>query len=152
MNCGRRPAPRNVVKWDVGRACPQAAADVCGNEKPCGLCCRGRRPSRPAEGSRPLPTMQRIKGVVMARWRAGHARPLQGGVNGSRMRGARERAAARLLFACGGCPGMGDHAQPVGIPQSANAASPPLTRGPPPPPCGGSGELPTQKWRKGRWR
>ena len=27
------------------------------------------------------PTMQRIKGVVMARLRAGHARPLQGGVN-----------------------------------------------------------------------
>ena len=141
MSCGRRPAPRNVVKWDVGRpaprpprtfavmrspadcvvgggvpdaprrgqdpslrckgygvvmarlragharplqtavngsrtkarptecgkvgcraACPQAAADVCGNEKPCGLCCRGRRPRRPAEGSRPLPTMQRIRG------------------------------------------------------------------------------------------
>ena len=160
MSCGRRPAPRNVVKWDVGRpaprpprtfalmrspadcvvgggvpdaprrgqdpslrckgygvvmarlragharplqtaangsrmkarptecgkagcraACPQAAADVCGNEKPCGLCCRGRRPRRPAEGSRPLPTMQRVKGVVMARLRAGHARPLQGGVN-----------------------------------------------------------------------
>ena len=141
MSCGRRPAPRNVVKWDVGRpaprpprtfavmrspadcvvgggvldaprrgqdpslrckgygvvmarlragharplqggvnelrakarptecgkvgcraACPQAAADVCGNEKPCGLCCRGRRPRRPAEGSSPLPTMQRIRG------------------------------------------------------------------------------------------
>ena len=81
--------------------------------------CRGRRPRRPAEvsgggryaggmnfsptgyllagvgrkvaeGSRPLPTMQRIKGVVMARLRAGHARPLQTAVNGSRTRGARE--------------------------------------------------------------
>ena len=68
--------------------------------------CRGRRPRRPAEvggggrctggmnpsptgeplagvsrkvaeGSRPLPTMQRIKGVAMARLRAGHARPLR---------------------------------------------------------------------------
>ena len=116
--------PTEYGKVGCRAACPQAAADVCGNEKPCGLCCRGRRPRRPAEGSRPLPTMQRIKGVVMARLRAGHARPLQTAVNRSRTRGARERAAARPLFACGGCPGMGGHAQPVGIPQSANAASP----------------------------
>ena len=37
-----------VVGWYGG--------EVCGNE------CRGRRPQRPAEGSRPLPTMQRIRG------------------------------------------------------------------------------------------
>ena len=127
--------PTEYGKVGCRAACPQAAADVCGNEKPCGLCCRGRRPRRPAEGStlggaqrappvcyanplvrlfapqgqtlltprfrsaqpwplfatpQPLPTMQRIKGVVMAGLRAGHARPLQGGVNGSRTRGARE--------------------------------------------------------------
>ena len=82
--------PTECGKVGCRVACPQAAADVCGNEKPCGLCCRGRRPRRPAEGSRPLPTMQRIKGVVMARLRAGHARPLQTAVNGSRTRGARE--------------------------------------------------------------
>ena len=76
--------PTEYGKVGCRAACHQAAADVCGNEKPCGLCCRGRRPRRPAEGSRPLPTMQRIKEVVMARWRAGHARPLQGGVNGLR--------------------------------------------------------------------
>ena len=39
------------------------------------------RRRKAAEGSRPLPTMQRIKGVVMARLRAGYARPLQGCVN-----------------------------------------------------------------------
>ena len=82
--------PTECGKVGCRAACPQAAADVCGNETPCGLCCRGRRPRRPAEGSRPLPTMQRIKRVVMARLRAGHARPLQTAVNGSRMRGARE--------------------------------------------------------------
>ena len=82
--------PTECGKVGCRAACPQAAADVCGNEKPCGLCCRGQRPRRPAEGSRPLPTMQRIKGVVMARLRAGHARPLQTAVNGSRTRGARE--------------------------------------------------------------
>ena len=82
--------PTECGKVGCRAACPQAAADVCGNEKPCGLCCRRRCPRRPAEGSRPLPTMQRIKGVVMARLRAGHARPLQTAVNGSRTRGARE--------------------------------------------------------------
>ena len=54
--------PTECGKVGCRAACPQAAADVCGNEKPCGLCCRGRRPRRPAEGSRPLPTMQKIKG------------------------------------------------------------------------------------------
>ena len=82
--------PTECGKVGCRAACPQAVADVCGNEKPCGLCCRGRRPRRPAEGSRPLPTMQRIKGVVTARLRAGHARPLQTAVDGSRTRGARE--------------------------------------------------------------
>ena len=53
--------PTEYGKVGCRAACPQAAADVCGNEKPCGSCCRGRRPRRPAEGSRPLPTMQRNK-------------------------------------------------------------------------------------------
>ena len=43
--------PTEYGKVGCRAACPQAAADVCGNEKPCGLCCRGRRPRRPAEGS-----------------------------------------------------------------------------------------------------
>ena len=94
--------PTECGKVGCRAACPQAAADVCGNEKPCRLCCRGRRPRRPAEGSRPLPTMQRIKGVVMARLRAGHARPLQGGVNEWRTRGAREGGSPALL--CAGMP------------------------------------------------
>ena len=45
--------------------------------------CRGRRPRRPAEGSRPLPTMQTVKGDTTARLRAGHARPLRTAVSGS---------------------------------------------------------------------
>ena len=96
--------PTECGKVGCRAACPQAAADVCVNEKPCGLCCRGRRPRRPAEGSRPLPTMQRIKGVVMARLRAGHARPLQTAVNGSRMRGARE-GGSPAPFPLTGCRG-----------------------------------------------
>ena len=96
--------PTEYGKVGCRAACPQAAADVCVNEKPCGLCCRGRRPRRPAEGSRPLPTMQRIKGVVMARLRAGHARPLQTAVNGSRTRGARE-GCSPAPFPLTGCRG-----------------------------------------------
>ena len=112
--------PTECGKVGCRAACPQAAADVCGNEKPCGLCCRGRRPRRPAEvrGCERGPTVERseiggannvcpcrannrmsgpalladgarcapssgqdpslrCKGyrVVMARLRAGHARP-----------------------------------------------------------------------------
>ena len=81
--------------------------------------CRGRRPQRPAEvsgggrcagrmnffpyglsvsgslpegggGVKTPPYGAKDKRVVMARLRAGHARPLQGGVNGLRTRGARE--------------------------------------------------------------
>ena len=81
--------PTECGKVGCRAACPQAAADVCGNEKPCGLCCRRRRPRRPAEGSSSFPTMQRIKGVVMASLRAGHARPLRTTVSGSRTKGAR---------------------------------------------------------------
>ena len=39
--------PTECGKVGCRAACPQAAADVCGNEKPCGLCCRGQRPRRP---------------------------------------------------------------------------------------------------------
>ena len=143
--------PTECGKVGCRAACPQAAADVCGTEKPCGLCCRGRRPRRPAERSRPLPTMQRIKGVVMARLRAGHARPLQTAVNGSRTRGAREGGSPPLL--CAGMP------REWAATHSLSESPSPLTRPAPfdkgastSPPCGGSGELPTQKWRKGRWR
>ena len=41
--------------------------------------CRGRRPRRPAEGSRPLPTMRKVRGWLWESARAGHARPLRGG-------------------------------------------------------------------------
>ena len=33
--------PTECGKVGCRAVCPQAAADVCGNEKPCGLCCRG---------------------------------------------------------------------------------------------------------------
>ena len=161
--------PTECGKVGCRAACPQAAADVCGNEKPCGLCCRGRRPRRPAEvrGCERGPTVERseigertmfapagqttalagqlcwLTALVVRRqavktppYDAKDKRGGNGKVEGRacpaptdcRKRVADEegrgRAAARPLFACGGCPGMSGHAHPVGIPQSANAASP----------------------------
>ena len=80
--------PTECGKVGCRAACPQAAADVCGNEKPCGLCCRGRRPRRPRRGQDP-PYDAKDKGDTMARLRAGHARPLRTTVNGSHTKGAR---------------------------------------------------------------
>ena len=88
-------------------ASPLAAAGVYGGGRFTDSRCRGRRPRRPAEvsgdgrytggmnssptdipltavsrevaeGSRPLPTKQTVKGDSTVRLRAGHARPLQG--------------------------------------------------------------------------
>ena len=56
--------------------------------------------------------------AVMERLRAGHARPLRGGVDGLRMRGAREGGSPPPF------PLTGGNVRPVGIPQAANAASP----------------------------
>ncbi len=62
MSCGRRPAPRNVVKWDVGRPAPRPPRTFAVMRSPADCVVGGRRPRRPAEGSRPLPTMQKIRG------------------------------------------------------------------------------------------
>ena len=75
-------------------ACPQAAVPVCDKEKSLADRCRGRRPRRLAEGSRPLPTMQTVKGDTVARLRAGHARPLRTAVK-IYAREGQGRAAAR---------------------------------------------------------
>ena len=87
MSCGRRPAPRNVAKWDVGRPAPRPPRTFAVMRSPAD-CCRGAASPTPPEGSRPLPTMQKDKGDTMARLRAGHARPLRTTVNGSRTKGA----------------------------------------------------------------
>ena len=62
MSCGRRPAPRNVVKWDVGRPAPRPPRTFAVMRSPAD-CCRGAASPTPPEGSRPLPTMQKIKGI-----------------------------------------------------------------------------------------
>ena len=88
MSCGRRPAPRNVVKWDVGRPAPRPPRTFAVMRSPAD-CCRGRRPPTPPEGSRPLPTMQKIKGIQWQGCGPGMPGPLRTTVNGSRTKGAR---------------------------------------------------------------
>ena len=56
---------------------------------PYGLSVSGSLPGG-GGGVKTPPYGAKEKRVVMARLRAGHARPLQGGVNGLRTRGARE--------------------------------------------------------------
>ena len=73
--------------------------------------------------------------MVMARLRAGHARPLQTAVNGSRTRGARE-GGSPAPFPLTGCRGRLRAA--YSRPYSAAV-----------PPCGGSGELPNFKTEEG---
>ena len=51
------PAPTGGERKIVRAACPQAAAGVYRCRMISGHLCRGRRPRRAAEGSRPLPTM-----------------------------------------------------------------------------------------------
>ena len=129
--------------------------------------CRGRRPRRPAEvsgggryaggmnfsptgyllagvgrkaaeGSRPLPTMQRIKGW---QWR--------GSVNGLRTRGAREGGSPPLC-SVRRLPGNGLQRTARRNP-SGPSGHLPLTREAFGSPCGGSGELPSFKTERDPW-
>ena len=103
MCCGRMPAPRNVVKWDVGRPAPRPPRTFALMRSPADCVAGGGVPYAPRRGQDPS---LRCKGygVVMARLRAGHARPLRGGVNGSRTRGARE-GGSPAPFPLTGCRG-----------------------------------------------
>ena len=53
MSCGRRPAPRNVVKWDVGRPAPRPPRTFALMRCPADCCRGGRRPRRPRRGQDP---------------------------------------------------------------------------------------------------
>ena len=61
MSCGRRPAPRNVVKWDVGRPAPRPPRTFAVMRSPAD-CCRGRRPRRPRRGQDPSLRCKRSRG------------------------------------------------------------------------------------------
>ena len=107
LRAGRARPLRNMVMWDVGRPAPRPPGRFAAMRSLTDRRCRGRRPRRPAEvsgdgrytggmnssptdipltavsrevaeGSRPLPTKQTVKGDSTVRLRAGHGRPLQG--------------------------------------------------------------------------
>ena len=103
MSCGRRPAPRNVVKWDVGRPAPRPPRTFALMRSPADCVVGGGVPDAPG-GVKTPPYDAKDTGVVMARLRAGHARPLQTAVNGSRTRGAREDGSP-APFPLTGCRG-----------------------------------------------
>ena len=126
-------------QWDVGRPAPRPPLRLAAMRSLTVCRCRGRRPRRPAkvscggryaggmiffpptgyllagvgrkvaEGSRPLPTMQRIK-----EWQ------WQGSVNGLRTRGAREGGSPPPF------PLTGGDARPVGTLQASQARPAPL--------------------------
>ena len=80
-----------------------------------GPCSQPRNPSLRCKGY----------GVVMARWRAGHARPLRTAVKKLCTRGAREGGSPPLLCV-GGCLLAGCDVRPVGTLQASQARPAPL--------------------------
>ena len=62
MSCGRRPAPRNVVKWDVGRPAPRPPRTFAVMRSPADYC-RGRRPRRSRRGQDPSLRCKPLKGM-----------------------------------------------------------------------------------------
>ena len=63
LRAGHARPLRTAVKIYAREGQGRAAALPYGWRKVRSQGCRGRRPRRPAEGSRPLPTMQKIKGL-----------------------------------------------------------------------------------------
>ena len=67
QKCGCEPEPplrfQQVTREVVGRPALWPPCPFAVNENLAGYLCRGRRPRRPAEGSRPLPTERTVKGV-----------------------------------------------------------------------------------------
>ena len=88
MSCGRRPALRTVVKWDVGRPAPRPPRTFAVMRSPADCVVGGGVPDAPG-GVKTPPYDAKDKGDTMARLRAGHARPLRTTVNRSRTKGAR---------------------------------------------------------------
>jgi len=53
MSCGRRPAPRNVVKWDVGRPAPRPPRTFALMRSPADCVVGGGVPDAPRRGQDP---------------------------------------------------------------------------------------------------
>ena len=53
MSCGRRPAPRNVVKWDVGRPAPRPPRTFAVMRSPADCVVGGGVPDAPRRGQDP---------------------------------------------------------------------------------------------------
>ena len=91
LRAGHARPLRNMVKWDVGRPAPRPPGRLAAMRSHAGCRCRGRRPRRPAEvsgggryagGMNPSPTCEPLAGVC--REAAEGSRPLPTGqkING----------------------------------------------------------------------
>ena len=116
---------------------------------PYGLSVSGSLPEG-GGGVKTPPYGAKDKRAVMARLRAGHARPLRTATNGLRTRGAREGGSPPPLQWAGVAREWMATQGPSESPSHLTVTAP-FDKGAFFP-CGGSGELPTQKWRKGRGR
>ena len=148
MSCGRRPAPRNVVKWDVGRPAPRPPRTFALMRSPADCVVGGGVPDAPRRGQAPS---LRCKGYRGGNGEAaGRACPAP---TGWRKRVADERGEG------GRQPGPFSRAEVArewAATHSPSESPSPLTRPAPfdkgastSPPCGGSGELPNFKTEEG---
>ena len=81
LRAGRARPLRNMVMWNAGRPAPRPPGRLAAMRSLTDRRCRGRRPRRPAEvgggGVKTPPYDAKDKRAVMARLRAGRARPLR---------------------------------------------------------------------------
>ena len=129
----------------VGRPALRPPRTCMGAGMVSGHLCRGRRPRRPAEGSRPLPTMQKIKGRQWQGCGPGMPGPYRllfpaSGVRGRLAAHNERRQFASQTRSCGCLPRRGKHCS---LPSFAALNCGPALATP---------QLPTQRWRKGRGR
>ena len=139
MSCGRRPAPRNVVKWDVGRPAPRPPRTFAVMRSPADCVVGGGVPDAPRRGQDPS---LRCKGYRGGNGEAaGRACPAPTDCRkrlvdergeGGRQPGPFSRAEVAREWAATHSPS--ESPSPLTRPA-------PFDKGPPPPPCGGSGAL-----------
>ena len=91
MSCGRRPAPRNVVKWSVGRPAPRPPRELVGecplmgsHARPVGILQASQARPAPLKGepfARAKPAREASPSGEVAAEQAGRVQPVDGGHN-----------------------------------------------------------------------
>ena len=145
MSRGRRPAPRNVVKWDVGRPAPRPPRTFAVMRSPADCVVGGGVPDAPRRGQDPSLRCKPLKGIQRQGCGPGMPGPYgllfpAAGVRGRLAAHNERRQFATQTRSCGCLPRRGKHCS---LPSFAALNCGPGLATPQPP---------TQKWRKGRGR